>query len=988
MPHTEPTVNAALAVILRPMLARATVAPENTGGVIENPAHQLDILVTAPGRSPVSIEAEFMPARTVEDDALSRLGKTARRDAKTIEAVIAVRYPENLRDDSVDIDAVLRGSRLTYAVFTQEGASNNLRTVRFPESGWLEGDAGDLADVVRLVSVPQRAVDQAAENLQSGINMAASVLAELDDTRVQINMDIANVLGMENVEQTRRMASAIIANAMVFHERIVGMHPDARIKTLHAIAGPGAANYKGDLLESWRQILAINYYPIFDIARQIIECLPAEASARIIRILSQVGNTVNQTGIDNAHDLTGRVFQRLIADRKYLATFYTRPASAALLAQLAVAKLEGVDWSDPEAIGGLRIADFACGTGALLSAAYEQIASRHARTGGNPRNLHTAMMEDVLIGCDVMPSAVHITAATLAGIEPDMPYSRSQLYVMPYGRQQDDDVKIGSLEFLTANNALTLTSTSEATTRVGSVGEEAAEHVVAQILDDSLDLIIMNPPFTRAGSDWEGATRAEDYVKQFRGLSTTLDTQKGMSDRLKTFARNTMYHGYAGIASAFVALADKKLKLGGVLALVLPVSAAAGMSWQGFRQLIGRSYVDVEVLSITSNGGGISFSADTDIAECLIVANKGSGIEHGDEGRFTSLERRPRDLMQASILARAISGLTEPRSIDDGPYGGTPIVVGEQQTGEVMQLSVTETGDIWGTVRLQDGSVAQTAHSLSSSRLWLPGKLSAIELPVVPLTVVGHRGWHDINLAGSSGPFTRMPPSATATYPALWNHDAKKETLLVCQPDSELIVRRGMEARAHEAWETASHAHVNRDFRFNSQPLTAAFTGAPSIGGRAWPNVLFDNPRFDYVFSLWMNSTLGLLSYWWHANRQQSGRGTTTISAIESLPVLDFRALSDEQLATAERIFEEFRDKELMPAYLADADPNRDLLDRRVVMDMLGFDEDIYLAVRRLAQKWCAEPSVHGGKARPRSARPIPGDGSPPAEPPPRIDSS
>ena len=57
-----------------------------------------------------------------------------------------------------------------------------------------------------------------------------------------------------------------------------------------------------------------------------------------------------------------------------------------------------------------------------------------------------------------------------------------------------------------------------------------------------------------------------------------------------------------------------------------------------------------------------------------------------------------------------------------------------------------------------------------------------------------------------------------------------------------------------------------------------------------------------------------------------------------------------------------------MPAYLADADPNRALLDRRVICDLLGFDEATYRAVRRLAQKWCAEPSVHGGKARPASA--------------------
>ena len=119
---------------------------------------------------------------------------------------------------------------------------------------------------------------------------------------------------------------------------------------------------------------------------------------------------------------------------------------------------------------------------------------------------------------------------------------------------------------------------------------------------------------------------------------------------------------------------------------------------------------------------------------------------------------------------------------------------------------------------------------------------------------------------------------------------------------------------------------------------------------------------------MWGNSTIGLLAYWWHSSRQQSSKASITIRSAETLPVLDFRALSDDQLATAEAIFDEFRDKELKPAYLADADANRALLDRRVVCDLLGFDEATYVGVRRLAAKWCAEPSVHGGKARPRGA--------------------
>ena len=93
------------------------------------------------------------------------------------------------------------------------------------------------------------------------------------------------------------------------------------------------------------------------------------------------------------------------------------------------------------------------------------------------------------------------------------------------------------------------------------------------------------------------------------------------------------------------------------------------------------------------------------------------------------------------------------------------------------------------------------------------------------------------------------------------------------------------------------------------------------------------------------------------------------IRSADSLPVLDFRSLSHEQLLTAQTIFEEFRTKALKPAYLADADSNRALLDRLILCDLLGFDEETYLGVRRLAAKWCAEPSVHGGKQRPKTAK-------------------
>ena len=254
------------------------------------------------------------------------------------------------------------------------------------------------------------------------------------------------------------------------------------------------------------------------------------------------------------------MFQRLIADRKYLATFYTRPESAALLARLAVARLDSVDLSDAAAIGKLRVGDFACGTGALLSAVNDQIAARHERAGGDPELIHPVMMEEALYGCDVMPSAVHITSATLSGAQPEVGFGKSRLYTMPYGRLSDGSVALGSLEFLTAESQITLSNFSDPARRTGGNGDEATMPAVAEVPDAGFDLVIMNPPFTRAGSDWEGSSRDEDAIKQFRGLSTELETQRGMSDRLREFSRDTCYHGYAGLASAFAALADRKLQ--------------------------------------------------------------------------------------------------------------------------------------------------------------------------------------------------------------------------------------------------------------------------------------------------------------------------------------------------------------------------------------------------------------------------------------------
>ena len=960
--QTEPNANNALAILLQGMMRHARVRSEHTRIIDGQPALQPDILITDRERAPVVIEAEYEPAAKVEGEAIGRLELPVVGEARVIEAAIALRYPESLRR-SANIDADIADARLGYCVYYRDGG-------RFPASGWLQGGVADVADLTRLVSIPQRDVDAATDELKRGIDKADDVMSKMADPKAspEAVAAIARLLKMRNVPQTRRMACAMLANALIFQERVAALHKGVQRPSITCAAN----NPQRETLAAWEEILKINYYPIFAISSDILNRMPSDKAAEILRKLEQTAGEVNARGAANSRDLMGLIFQRLISDRKYLATFYTLPSSAALLARLAVAKMEDVDWTNPAAIRSLRVADFACGTGTLLAAVYDQFASRHERAGGGDKQFHEAMMQDALFGCDVMPSAVHIAGVALSGMQPEIGYNNSQLYFMPYGRQRGGDVKIGSLELLGSNQMELFVNVHDSARRTGSMGEETIAYTITEFPSDGFDLVIMNPPFTRP-TNHEGA-HANVPNPAFAAFEATKSDMDAMGKRMKELGKESCYDGKAGLASAFVALAHRKLKPGGVLAFVLPLSASVGSSWQKFRDMLAENYTDLDVISIAANGKAMAFSSDTGMAECLVVARKLREREKPSEsGRFTSLARRPGGFAQASEIAKGVANSVDIRNLEDGPYGGAPLSVGNDEIAEIANAKTATQfshSHSFNMVRVRDASVAQTAYALSQSNLWMPGISEPTPLKVCRLSDIGRRGVVDRLIVGPPhpAPFTKSQADPTATYPSLWNHCAKKETRMVCIPDLRLRVRTGMEAKADDIWKTASRCHINRDFTFGSQALAVAFTERESIGGRVWPSAIFTDERFDYAFAVWGNSTLGLLCYWWHSNRQQSSKASMTISVIDNLPTLDLRALTDAQLDVARDIFDDFRDRELKPAYIADADRNRALLDRRVVCDMLGFDESVHRAVRGLAAKWCAEPSVHGGKPRPKGA--------------------
>jgi hypothetical protein len=323
------------------------------------------------------------------------------------------------------------------------------------------------------------------------------------------------------------------------------------------------------------------------------------------------------------------------------------------------------------------------------------------------------------------------------------------------------------------------------------------------------------------------------------------------------------------------------------------------------------------------------------------------------------------------------------RKLEDGPIGGTLIHFGSDLIGYVIDAPLPVDGP-WSLVRILDASLAQAAFQLQEKAvIWLPGMSEGNPL-AIPISIVSDVGkvgpvHRDINgntpTGGIRGPFQieSLKTKTAPTYPVLWSHDAKRERCMEFEADSEGIVRQGsttgenasVKKKVDRVWSTASHCHFNSDFQFNSQSTAMQFTGRPTIGGNAWPSVLLNNRDQEKALTLWGNSSLGLLLHWWHANKQQAGRGRIGVSALSSMPVLDVSKLSKKALSTAVTIFDELKIRELRPINEIDRDPVRHEIDTRLCTEVLGLPFEITAPdgpLSLLRQKLALEPSIHGGK--------------------------
>jgi len=986
MATTEHTINDALAEVLketRRAWQQIYVVRSENIDILKSSGKRPDILINEPNVSPVIVETEIIPAISVETDAIQRLGQQLSPSGKKILSAVAVKLPAKLRDFSgaslkKAISPVSDFEMVLYSGESQE------KYLRFPSSGWLEGNITDLSLLIQSASLPQTIIDEAANKLVSGVSEAAAILNEMAATHPGAIRKICEELRQQDGEQTLRMAMTILANALVFHESLSRGNSDlGNVRTLDEFKiGKNGIN-KRAVLNDWQIILSVNYWPIFDIAKRILEVIPADVAKALLEGLINTASELVSNNLMRSHDLTGAVFQRLIADRKFLAAFYTHPASAALLVGLAISPQKtpaGGKWGKENDVTNLRIADFACGTGTLLSTAYHRIGQLHEASGGDSEMIHPEMMANALVGCDVLPAAAHLTASMLAGAHPTVKYEHSSVMSVIYGPRPEGGVALGSLDLLDPQRPFDIIAITGKT--LGGKGAKEKE-IWSTLPHMSFDLVVMNPPFTKDTSNEGGKIGVHNPT--FAAFNSSAEEQHEMAKAAKRLLEGTSAHGNAGEASAFLVLANRKLKDNGTLALVMPLSLISGDAWEASRRLLRKSYSDLIFVSIAgTRDDELSFSADTGMGECLVAGRKAPKEEK--RATFVVLKQRPDSTIVGASIAdqihNALAGHL--RKLEDGPVGGTPVRFGDDVIGFAIDTPLPESGP-WHLVRILDASLAQVAYQLTANELiWLPGmaKNSAIPVSISTVSHIGKVGpvhW-DINGNNSSGgirgPFVveLLKTKSAPTYPILWSHYADRERCMGFEADSEGVIRQGANpaednfarTKADRIWATASYCHFNRDFRFNSQSTAMQFTSKKAIGGRAWPSISLKNAEQEKALTLWANSSLGILLHWWHANKQQAGRGSIGVSALDSLPVLDVTKLPPKALSNAVAMFEDMKHRELRPINEISHDAVRAEIDTRIATEVLGFPKELVKPDGPLAllrQKLALEPSITGGKS-------------------------
>ena len=952
-----------------------------------------DMMAVRSGRETIAIEAKSYnnPEDAVASVKEKYLGKALMPDyvgvSDTLEVVFILRYPQEVIEATHLDEAIAHTELFEYCILTKSGEGD------FPTSGFVKGTLTDVATALSIGASPAKHIAEAADKMADGMEIAAKWLNDAIGDKPAIGDKLNEILGENVTTETCSKACLIITDAFIFQNSIAGKralirqhgklkwvfpyqirendeevdYTDAEVlekrrhqlpRPLSYYASPKRAVRRDSVMNDWREILSINYAPIFADAYRIVDeafMYDEQMSRRVLKQLWSTAYDICNSHLPQIHELAGEIFQRLIVDRKYVKSNYTMPESASLLSALVCSDIQCNELRELP-----KVADFACGTGSLLNGVYKQIQRLYEqKTGHSSRAIHQRMMERNLGGIDIYPHATHLTFMTMASAHADIPIGETRVLTAQCGQTADGTYATGSLELL--DEAVLFDIFELDAEQVGGF-DITPTKLNPAFPNNEMDIVIMNPPFLTEGADPNSRDRKGVFVSKERSDAERKEMLKALGKKDTRVA-----HGQAAY-SYFVELADKKLREGGCMGMILPATVLASAPFKKVREMWATEYHNVVVVTIAQRAAHDSaFSHDTGMTECMVVATKGVS-ENTGRAKFVCLSKRPDSLLAGQMLAVLIQRQSVTRRLEDVSHGSDYLMVGDVNMGQMLECPIGA-GE-WGASRVKSMSLMQIAYQLGQGRLRLSELQEAIDIPICPIGEIGKVGVHNSRIKGSKiGAFDmhQREINVQEGYDALWQlKNITPQRSMQVVPDYKAKMKpTHVEKASRILREHNSRTHYHMYLQFNANSVVAHWTETPSLGVGSFTNVKLQDARYDAAWTLWTNSTFGMLCHWATAGKQQAARGMLYLTTLQNVPTLDIRKLSDAQLKAADAIFADLKKARLKPYNECASDAWRHILDARLLAEVLGItDEETHRAMQRLREMLSDEPSITGTKVR------------------------
>ena len=811
--------------------------------------------------------------------------------------------------------------------------------------------ASAFASVERIVG--------AGEEVSSLIrSAAASMLGALKNHPEEIKR-IAKLMGRGGLDDVgMRVASVVWFDSLLMMNELAKV--DQKYKGVEGCKSEGRLQ-PGRVKEEWDRILDVNYKSVFAVAEASFPEVPPSLIQEPFQLLGDAVRKVEEGRLGKAANIGGEVFAQVMeeGERKRSAAFYTTPEHAEFLTHAVFPDRNALpsDWR------GWRIGDFACGTGTLLRSAYLR-ARRFAASGeADLDEFHLHMMEKGLCGLDISPIAVHLTAAGIVGLHPQTTYENTNIGGMSIGEVRSSpksirDVRAGSVELLDKSTAKQQLLTVDFSSMKGDQTETEGTISVLRAEDLSFDAVLMNPPYSR--------TRGGQAAFDLPGISKEARTliQRRVRNKL---TKGTCGNMQAGLSTVFAAIADRKLREGGRLGLVLPLTAAASGGYTEMRKMFETDYRDVTVVTI---GGRQSISADTSMGELMMFARKG---KNGREGVAYAYIDAP--FFSANAAAETARVVVEAVS-EAKPGDGGVLSVGTDPVGRWYADRPTKNGLPWCGAGIENLlALYPTTDRLTVGIIDMEMLPEPVKFPMMTIgdlfevgpthDKIGHGVGRDPR--GAFTLYKRNPahPGRDSNHLALWASPAAGRASILTEPTHYGIAYR--KEKASEEAERKANLFYQRGMGWTSQAVLVAATDVPALGGRAWAPLRGSTKLARFAFAVWANSVFGFVNHWMVTQRQQPGRSQAQVKDTGRIPCPDFT--HPALLNRAERLIprrDELFSLPLDRAVRAPTDTGRRKMDLAAGY-LLGIPKQHRDAVADwFAEHWAREPSVtgkkHGGK--------------------------